>query len=391
MSTCDGPPAASDSTSGDLEALEVVTTEEVGLDETSATQTVFDFDDHRRKAVEEYEKVRRRYEDCAEAVYTVLKTALSVEGLKVHTIEPRAKSPDSFGRKATTPAEDDPDRPKYENPLREITDLAGVRVITYLLEDVESVNAVIEREFKVVEKSNKSGLLEEEQKLGYQSVHYLVLFSATRCSLPEYARFMDMVTEVQVRTILQHAWAEIEHDIQYKAVAEIPRSIRSRFTSLAGLMEIADREFQAISDEDRRVRTDARRLVAEGNLDDVEVTPDALRVYLDDRLGPDGRMRDLSYGYMTRILRRLGFENLGQVRDALDDYDDDRISRIMWGSRQGQLSRFEDVLLTSMGEGFIERHPSAFARDDSGQFWTPRTRLKKVADAGITVGSYLPG
>ena len=386
----DGPPATSEPGGADLEAVEVVTAESVVVDESGDTQTAFDFDDHRRKAVEAYERVRRGYEDCADAVYTVLKTALAVEELKVHTIEPRAKSADSFGRKATIPAEDDPDRPKYDDPLGQITDLAGVRVITYLLKDVEVVNSVVEREFEVVEKSTKSGLLEEEQKLGYQSIHYLVRFSPTRCSLPEYARFMGMVTEVQVRTILQHAWAEIEHDIQYKAVEEIPRSIRSRFTSLAGLMEIADREFQAISDEDQRVRTDARRLVAEGKLDEVEITPDALRVYLDERLGPDGRMRDFSYTYTTRILRRLGFKHLGQVRDALDEYDDDRISRVMWGSRQGQLSRFEDVLLTSMGEGYVERHPSPSARNDSGAWWTPKTRLQKVEEAGITIGSYLP-
>jgi ppGpp synthetase/RelA/SpoT-type nucleotidyltranferase len=394
MST-DGPSTASGTASAHVEepsgeALEVVVAEEVVATEVSGVQVAFDFDDHRRKAVEAYEKVRRRYEDCAESVYTVLKTTLALESLKVHTIEPRAKASDSFGRKAATPAEDDPDRPKYDDPLGEITDLAGVRVITYLLEDVERVNTVIEREFEIVEKSNKSGFLEEEQKLGYQSIHYLVRFSEPRSLLPEYRRFVHMVTEIQVRTILQHAWAEIEHDIQYKAVEEIPRSIRGRFTSLAGLLEIADREFQAISDEDRRARNDARRLVAQGNLDGVEVTSDALKAYLDVRLGPDGRMTDFSYAYTTRLLRRLGFENLGQVRDALGDYDDDQISRTMWGSRQGQLSRFEDTLLVSMGDAYLDRHPAPWARDDSDAPWTLRGRLKNAEAAEITIGSYLP-
>jgi hypothetical protein len=101
----------------------------------------------------------------------------------------------------------------------------------------------------------------------------------------------------------------------------------------------------------------------------------------------DARKR---YSYTTRLLRRLGFTNLAQVEAALGDYDDDRISRIMWGSRQGQLSRFEDVILVSMGEGFIGRHPGAWARDDSGSWWTPKARLRKVSDAGITIGSYVP-
>jgi ppGpp synthetase/RelA/SpoT-type nucleotidyltranferase len=52
-----------------------------------------------------------------------------------------------------------------------------------------------------------------------------------------------------VRTILQHAWAEIEHDIQYKSARALPPALRRRLAALAGLLEIADREFQAIRDE----------------------------------------------------------------------------------------------------------------------------------------------
>jgi hypothetical protein len=57
-----------------------------------------------------------------------------------------------------------------------------------------------------------------------------------------------LVAEIQVRTILQHAWAEIEHDTRYKAVDVAPTAIARRFVALAGLLEIADREFQALQD-----------------------------------------------------------------------------------------------------------------------------------------------
>ena len=63
-----------------------------------------------------------------------------------------------------------------------------------------------------------------------------------------------------------HAWAEIEHDIQYKSTETIPRLIRRRFMSLAGMLEIADREFQAIQDEDQSVRQNARNAVESGAL-----------------------------------------------------------------------------------------------------------------------------
>ena len=65
----------------------------------------------------------------------------------------------------------------------------------------------------------------------------------------------------------------------------IPTVIRRRFASLAGMLEIADREFQAIQDEDLSLRTEAIASVQEGTLDTIEITPYALKAYLDKRLG----------------------------------------------------------------------------------------------------------
>lgn len=91
--------------------------------------------------------------------------------------------------------------------------------------------------------------------------------------------------------------------------------------TLAGLLEIADREFQAIEDDDIRLRAEARKSVAEGRLDDVEITGDALKAYLDKKLGPDGRMADWSYSYTTRLLRDLGFRDLSEVDTAISGFE----------------------------------------------------------------------
>jgi ppGpp synthetase/RelA/SpoT-type nucleotidyltranferase len=352
-----------------------------------ADEPAFDFDGHRRTAVDAYQGIQTFYAECAQAVYSVLTTALASEGILVHSIEHRAKTLESLGRKASKPDPDDPSSPKYSDPLTQITDLSGVRVITFLLSAVDEVNEVIEREFDVVEVVNRTSLLQEEEKLGYQSVHFLVHFSDLRSALPEYARFAEVITEIQVRTILQHAWAEIEHDIQYKAVEAIPQTIRRRFTSLAGLLEIADREFQAISDEDQRVRNDARRLISEGRLDRVEVTPDALKAYLDMLYGPDGRMSDWSYDWSTRLLKRLGFRTLAELDEAIRPYDADRISRLLHGNRQGQLSRLEDVVMAAMGEALLIYHPWA---DHEWFVRSTERRLGVLRENDIQCGTYRP-
>lgn len=357
------------------------------MSDTSPPEEKFDFAAHEQLAVNAYLKVHPYWTDVAAATGRVIEQAIKSRGIQVHSVQFRSKDPASFGRKASKPSDADPHQPKYRNPLREITDLSATRVITFFPRTVEAIDAVLQEEFNILDRSDKAEDLLEEERFGYQSVHYLVRLSNARAGLAEYQRFAGAITEVQVRTILQHAWAEIEHDIQYKSSAAIPRDIRRRFMALAGMLELADREFQSIQDQDAALNTAARTLVEQGKYSEVEVTPTALKLYLDQRLGADGRMSEFSYDWTVRLLKRLGFRTLDQVNECIAKYDDNRISRLLSGSRQGQLTRFEYLLLASIGEKFIERHTFA------GQPWYgPRQRenLKKLLAAGILPTNYDP-
>src|SRR5262245_63295938 len=131
---------------------------------------VFDFAAHRRRAIDAYEDVRETYAECAESVRSVLKTALEVEEIQVQSIEARGKSVESFGDKCEKPHEERPTEPRYPEPLKDITDLAGVRVIVFLRDRVDEVSALVEREFEVLDRE----LVAEAS--GYRGVHYLVEF-----------------------------------------------------------------------------------------------------------------------------------------------------------------------------------------------------------------------
>ena len=347
----------------------------------------FDVENHKRNALERYQKVRAHYEEFAKVIRSILEEALTSRGIKVASVEARAKPLPSFERKASEPDIRDPSRPKYADPLTDIQDLCGARVITFLPNTVAEVDKTIKEEFVVFERTDKAETLREEERFGYLSVHYIVRLRENRASLPEYRRFKDNVAEIQVRTILQHAWAEIEHDIQYKSVETIPSSVRRRFMSLAGVLEMADREFQGIQDEDERLRQVARASVRQGKLEDVEITPDALKAYLDAKLGPDGRMTTYSYDWTARLLLRLGFINFRQIDECITPYDDDRVSRAADVTRQGQLTRFETQLLAATGERFIKVHPSGI--DYWWEGWQ-RDRLKKLKEAGVSIGNYEP-
>src|SRR5438067_1980495 len=111
----------------------------------------FDFQAHSERAVAKYQVKRPLYEEFSEVTKNVLNEALTVTGTKVHSLEARAKSIESFGKKAAFQSDLDPSKPKYPDPLSQITDLAGVRTITFFPKTLGDVDRAIRSQFDVIE------------------------------------------------------------------------------------------------------------------------------------------------------------------------------------------------------------------------------------------------
>jgi len=148
------------------------------------TGTAFDFDSHGETAARRYERVRPKYEALGSQLQAIFLRALRAERVPFVSIDTRAKGVDSFRSKATRPAEGDPAQPKYGQPLRDITDLAGVRIITLFPSSISDVEAILRREVAVLDSEDKGSKLIAEDRFGYRSIHYLVKFSDTRATLP---------------------------------------------------------------------------------------------------------------------------------------------------------------------------------------------------------------
>jgi ppGpp synthetase/RelA/SpoT-type nucleotidyltranferase len=108
--------------------------------------------------------------------------------------------------------------------------LLGLRIICYIYSDIKKISDLIRDNFIIHEAEDKSEKLGID-KFGYQSVHFIVSLSKHRTNLPEYSRFKGIEFEIQVRTILQHTWAQIEHDRNYKFRGKLPESLQKRFQS----------------------------------------------------------------------------------------------------------------------------------------------------------------
>lgn len=192
------------------------------------------------------------------------------EGLKVHATEARAKTVESFVEKINRPGK------VYSNPLKEITDLCGVRVILYYQEDVEQLCDAIRNEFKVdeVNSVNKISELNFDQ-FGYISNHIICKVNRQRVKLVEWKPYKDFNIEIQVRTVLQHAWASISHTQRYKNEAETPQDISRQLSRVAGLLELADEQFSSLREKTEKLRGKAELSIS-GN--DLSLPIDAISI-----------------------------------------------------------------------------------------------------------------
>ena len=188
-----------------------------------------------KKIVDGYSVSRGSYEDCLNYVENTVKNIIKSQSINVHEIVGRVKTIESLEGKVK--------RKNYSN-LAEITDLCGIRIITYFSDDVDKIAELISQEFEVdLENTIDKRKSEDPTKFGYVSLHYVVGLREENTSRTLYGRFKNIKLEIQIRTVMQHAWAEIEHDLGYKSKEDIPDQYRRQFSRLAGLIELADDNF----------------------------------------------------------------------------------------------------------------------------------------------------
>ncbi len=255
-------------------------------------------------------------EACGSSLTAALSTWLGQAGIKVHSIVARVKDPASLARKLARPDRD------YVN-LWDITDLLGLRVITYFEDAVDRVGAVIEAKLPIDLTRSTDKRRRAPGLFGYRSLHYVIELGA---GLPAPAR-----AEIQVRSVLEHAWAEIEHDLGYKAPGAVPLPVRQRLSRLAGLLEIADREFVAIRDELSAYEAALPSQIA-ARTSDVVLDQLALRALVMSRdvelldlqiaaahghqLGPDPFFLD----YLLKMLLCAGLTTVSEVQEGLQTH-----------------------------------------------------------------------
>lgn len=234
------------------------------------------FPDFEKQAIERQyrETYYPLYEDFALRLHNLVQDLTKPLKELIDKFEYRAKTVESFVGKLERKPE------KYQHPFQEMTDLAGVRIITFYQESVPQIVEIIRREFVVDEARSLDKFDDLDAKeFGYQSIHLIVSLPESRTCLEEWKRFAGLQAEIQIRSILQHAWANMSHKFEYKATTQAPRELRRRLFRLSALLELADEEFKTLLDQTREISQGYRHDVRRGQLN-LPLNLDSLREFI---------------------------------------------------------------------------------------------------------------
>lgn len=237
------------------------------------------------------------------------------------TYKSRVKSFNSYYRKVLRLKASEAEKTNFV-PL---TDMMGIRVICAFLEDLSEVERQVKENFDVREVEYK-GAQQNFREFGYESVHVLIAIPSDCMPekqvlpLPE-----NIVCEIQIRTILQDAWAEVEHELVYKTeFTPFDLPLKRKLASMNASLSLADIIFQEIRDYQKKLQgeVEARRMsfydkADEMTLDNPVKETKVVEQKVINRVSPyvRGTIDDM-------LLEAIHAHNHGELDKAINIYSD---------------------------------------------------------------------
>ena len=314
-------------------------------------------------AVQQYALLQPTLHEVADRCVAQITRMLDDAGINYLSVTGRAKSVASFAVKA---AREIDGTPYFADPLRDITDQIGVRVITYVHRDVAAVAQLLADQSVILDDRDMGQETASEGRFGYSSRHLLLDMDAALAA--------GQPVQVQIRTVLQHAWAEFEHDIRYKGTIpeEHVPDLDRRFTLAAGLLELADREFSEIRDRLQAGMTGPR---PEPDRVDPRLSAQELAAFLAGQYADASWSRTDHYAWISGLLLELGITSLTELAELLRPVDSEALNaRLGYQHPPSAVRRLDDALLQVFADRYIGLHGNAHREE------LLRARLAKMTD-----------
>lgn len=250
-----------------------------------------------------YQNLIADYTRLKEEAEFILQKRIAAKGIKLHSLTSRVKS--------LTSLEDKAQRKGYTEPLEQASDLVGVRAVVLFRSDLSKVEKIIRSEFDVLGVSDTIASADDPSTFGYMSQHYEVVLPPSLTGA-RYEGLADIRFEVQLRSILMDAWANVSHHLAYKDEASIPVELRRDFNALSGLFYVADTHFEMFFEETARVRQRAGKQLTHES-DDVPLNLDTLYEFLQKRFPDRAHTERTGVAELTNELQDYGFKTIGEI------------------------------------------------------------------------------
>ncbi len=285
--------------------------------------------------VQQYYDNQELYRNLKHDIEDILTRIINKNHFRISNVSIRIKSEEALRKKIQF-------KHKYQN-INDVTDVVACRIITLFESDVDKIFECIKENFDVVEYNDKRKKNYDDRiDFGYNSLHLLIKYNDERCQMIEYSDYKDLVFELQIRTTLQHSWAEIEHGLGYKSQYEIPKDIRRRLTRLSASLEILDEEFVQIADD---VDNYNKGILHIEKVLKTDINVNSLIQYINnspilnnllDNLHEEYQFeyeRDRELISQTRLVQRLHYMGYTYINE-LDDFVIDHEHEIEWLARE---------------------------------------------------------
>ncbi|HYP56416.1 MAG TPA: hypothetical protein VEQ41_08990 [Solirubrobacterales bacterium] len=269
---------------------------------------------------EDYAQSFEEYEEAALAAKRAVTELLRGNVRGVLSVEARAKDPLSLLDKLR--------RKEYTNPEEQLKDLVGVRVITQYPDDAEAAVVVLEGQLDIDPDESYDQLAQlDPTSFAYRSIHLIASLTAAQAAI--VPKLGDRWFEIQVRSLLQHAWAEVDHEIKYKSGVEFPPELERRLAAIAGSLETLDQAFLDLRDTRARLINDYVREYRAGEKTDTDFDAARLVAYLECTRPDGGSLQEAStvlpaaHGHIEKVLvdglKTVGLTTARLMGKALED------------------------------------------------------------------------
>lgn len=200
--------------------------------------------------------------------------------------------------------------------IKEIQDLAGLRITLIFKRDVKKVAKIIESNLSVLKKYNTQDRLDNNQ-FGYASLHFVVEVPDEWLKVPTFQGFTNLKAEIQIRTLSQHTWAEASKIIQYKHVNSTPPELLRTISRVSALLETVDLEFEQVLKEKEAYRKDIDETLEQIDKS-IKLNVDILEKILDSELPQRYKTGEEEYGILIEDLSKAGINDISGLINLIN-------------------------------------------------------------------------